>query len=183
MNQGLIPRRYAKALFMLAGEKECDKVVYDAMLRLMTAFVAAPDMQKAMANPYIAVSDKLQLVVAAAQPDKKAETLLTDMVRLMAQNNRLDYVRDMALAYVALYREAHKIYRVDIASATPLQPAELKRIHTIVKNHLPAAATAEFSESVNADLIGGFTVAIDNELLDASVANDLKQLRLKLLSH
>ena len=32
------------------------------------------------------------------------------------------------------------------------------------------------------DIIGGFTVDIDNERLDASVKNELKQLRLKLLS-
>lgn len=183
MDQGLIPRRYAKALFMLAEERGADKAVYDAMLRLSAAFAAEPDLQKAMANPHVAAADKQKLVAAAAEPDSKAAPLVADMAELMERNRRMDYVRGVALAYVAIYRNARKIYRVDITSAAPLQSAELERIHTLVKKHLPADATAEFNEAVNPDLIGGFTVSIDNELLDASVANDLKQLRLKLLSH
>ena len=39
----------------------------------------------------------------------------------------------------------------------------------------------EYTYSTDPDLIGGFTVDIDNERLDASVKNELKQLRLKLL--
>ena len=40
----------------------------------------------------------------------------------------------------------------------------------------------EYNHRIDPDLIGGFVVNIDNEKLDASVANELKQLRLKLLS-
>ncbi len=39
----------------------------------------------------------------------------------------------------------------------------------------------EYSSRVNPDLIGGFTVTIDNRKLDASVSNELKQLRVSLL--
>ena len=39
----------------------------------------------------------------------------------------------------------------------------------------------EYVSRVDPDLIGGFTVSIDNERLDASVRNELKQLRLNLL--
>ena len=87
------------------------------------------------------------------------------------------------MAYVKLYREAQRIFKVAITSAAPLQPEELRRIKTLVERQLPEGATAEYVEAVAPELIGGFTVSIDNELLDASVANELKQLRLKLLSH
>lgn len=40
----------------------------------------------------------------------------------------------------------------------------------------------EYMSVVNPDLLGGFTVNIGNEKLDASIANELKQLRLNLLS-
>ena len=40
----------------------------------------------------------------------------------------------------------------------------------------------DFSSSVNPDLIGGFVVNIDNERLDASLRNQLKELRLSLLN-
>ena len=41
----------------------------------------------------------------------------------------------------------------------------------------------EYSFVTDPDLIGGFVVTIDNRQLDASVKNELKQLRLKLLSN
>lgn len=184
MDQGLIPRRYAKALYLLAAEKGKDADVYRAMNSLAEAFSAEPGMQKVMANPHVAAADKMALVASAtAAGSDSAAPLVANMVKLLERNRRMEYLRDIALAYVAIYRSENHIYKVDITSAAPLQPAELKRIQTLVIKHLPGNATAEFNESINPDLIGGFSIAIDNELLDASVASDLKQLRLKLLSH
>ena len=39
----------------------------------------------------------------------------------------------------------------------------------------------EFSESVNPDLIGGFVIDVDSVRMDASVSNELEQLRQTLL--
>lgn len=183
MNQGLIPRRYAKALFELASERGADKDVYAAMLRLASAFSAEPELQKAISNPHVASADKVKLIEAAAAPEAKAKSIVADMAKLLAVNVRMEFAHAIALAYAQEYRKARMIYSVEIASAAVLQSAELKRIHSLVDAHLPKGATAEYSEVVNPNLIGGFTVSIDNELLDASVANELKQLRLKLLSH
>ncbi len=183
MNQGLIPRRYAKALFMLAKEQGCDSAVYDAMRRLSDAFAAEPGLQKAMANPYVDEADRRQLIIEAARPEGKAAQALADMAKLLERNRRAGLVREVALAYIGIYRSAHRIYSVVISSAAPLARPELERIEALIKKHLPTDATAETTERTEPELIGGFTVGIDNELLDASVANELKQLRLKLLSH
>ena len=183
MNQGLIPRRYAKALFEFASENGSDKSVYDAMRRLVAAFAAESALHKAIANPYISAADKHKLIVSAAVPEGKAVSLFADLCKLLERNHRMEFIQGIALAYNAIYRQARKIFSVTITAAVPLQASELQRIHSLVQKHLPENSTAEFSEIQNPDLIGGFTVSIDNELLDASVANELKQLRLKLLSH
>lgn len=182
MNQGLIPRRYAKALFLVATEKQCAAEVYEAMLRLCAAFDAEPALSRTMGNPAVAETDKFDLVATAAQAVGNAKALIDDFVKLLEKNHRIDLMREIALAYVAEYRRAKEIYNVVISAPQALESEELQRIQALVKKHLPATATAEFSQQINPDLIGGFTVAIDNELLDASVASELKQLRLKLLS-
>ena len=41
----------------------------------------------------------------------------------------------------------------------------------------------EYSSSVDPSLIGGFTVSVGNERIDASISNELKQLRLNLISN
>lgn len=179
MDQGLIPRRYAKALYLLAAEKGRAAEVYAAMQQLAAAFDSEPELQKTIANPHVDAADKEALVGSVTSENP----LIADMVRLLARNRRLELLRGVALGFVALYRAENHIYRVEITSAAPLQAPELKRIQNLVNNHLPANSTAEFSEAVDPTLIGGFKIAIDNELLDASVAGDFKQLRLKLLSH
>lgn len=181
MNQGLIPRRYAKALYLLASEKNRDKEIYQAMFRLSDVFNDEPKLQTAIANPHVSAQDKLALICVAA--NVSSDSLVGDMVKLIERNNRTNLLREIALAYINIYRSKHHIYQVTITSAMPLQPAEFKRIQSLIINHLPEEALPEFSEKVNPNLIGGFTVSIDNELLDASVAADFKQLRLKLLSH
>lgn len=182
MNQGLIPRRYAKALFLVARERACDVQVYDAMRRLVDAYNANVGLDRAIGNPAIDVADKRNLVAASACASGPAEALLADFVKLLDRNRRLELIREIALAYVDVYRREHKIFSVVITAPQPLEANEVQRIHSLVERHLPASATAEFDHQINPDLIGGFTVSIDNELLDASVASELKQLRLKLLS-
>lgn len=184
MDQGLLPRRYAKATLELADEKGTAADVYSALTALNAAFAAEPGLQKALENPHVAPAQKEGLVeTALGGKDTPGAETVRDLVRLMERNHRLALLQQTALAYVGLYRAERKIFSVEITSAAPLEPSELQRIQTLVKNHLPAGSTAEFAEAVDPELIGGFTVKVGNDLLDASVANDLKQLRLKLLSH
>lgn len=182
MDQGLIPRRYAKALLLFAREKQCEAQLYQLMLRLDNAFAGSPELQSVLANPHVDAADKTALIRTAVGDEVEPDAF-ADFLKLLVANKRLGALREIALAYIALYRTAHRIYSVTVTSAAPLASAELNRIHSLVENHLPEGATADITDSVDSALIGGFTVAIDNERLDASVANELKQLRLKLLSN
>ena len=51
MNEGLIPRRYAKALLAFACEKRAEAKVYDLMQQLTLSFEAQPALQQAVTNP------------------------------------------------------------------------------------------------------------------------------------
>ena len=183
MDQGLIPRRYAKALLMLAQEHHTDEAVYEAMERLDAAFEAEPMLQRSLTNPAVSLADKRALILTACEAEGAARSEVEGFVTLLDRNRRLGDLRQCALAYMRLYREARKIFKVRVASAAPLLDEEFLRIKSLVERQLPEGASADFVRLVAPELIGGFTVSIDNELLDASVANELKQLRLKLLSH
>lgn len=180
MNEGLIPSRYAKALFEFAGENNADKRVYDMMHSLDGSFAAQPSLQQVMANPFVADADKVKLLTTAAGADA-ADKVYARFLQLLVDNNRLAAMRDIALAYMKIYRREHKIYLVNVTSAAPFAPADEERLKKLIERHLNGG-TMEYNHSVDPDLIGGFVVNINNEKLDASIANELKQLRLKLLS-
>lgn len=181
MNQGLIPSRYAKALFEFASEKQADQRIYDLMHNLESSFAAEPSLQQAVGNPFIPAADKMKLLTAAAGATEN-DDVYARFLQLLADNNRLDAAREIALAFMKIYRSEHHIYLVTVTSAAPMGEAEEERLRKLILRHLNGG-TMEYHHRVDPSLIGGFTVTVNNEKLDASVADELKQLRLKLLSN
>lgn len=181
MNEGLIPRRYAKALLKFAVEKHEDARLYDLMRNLICSFEEHPSLNATVANPFIAADEKRQLLVTAAGATEKDEVYL-DFLKLLKQNNRLPLARQIALAFADDYRKANNIYRVEVTSAAPMGKEEEDRLKHMIESHL-GGARMEYEMHVNPDLIGGFSINIGSEQLDASVRNGLKQLGLKLLGN
>lgn len=181
MDQGLIPRRYAKALYAVAEERSDTATLYRLMQDLTLAFAHTPGLAATVANPFVSDKDKTSLLTKAVygnqgNPDKTYE----DFLRLLEKNKRTSLVRDIARAYVELYRRNNAIYRVDICSAAPMGDKERQRLEDIVAKHI-GKGTFEYDYTTDPTLIGGFTVTVNSERLDASLDSQLKQLRLKLL--
>lgn len=181
MNQGLIPSRYAKALFEYASGKGADGRIYELAGQLAGSFASEPALQQAVANPFIPAADKVGLLNSAAGATDKDE-VYARFLKLLVENNRLDAAREIALAYMRLYRSEHHIYLVTVTAAAPMGEAEEERLKKLISRRL-GGGSMEYRLCVDPGLIGGFTVRINNEKLDASLANELKQLRLKLLSN
>lgn len=180
MNEGLIPRRYAKALYMVALDRKQSERMYDLMQTLAESFKANAGLSATVANPFVSQADKDRLLTTAAGATA-ADTTFADFLKLLAENRRTDLINQIALSYGDLYRERNNIRRVEVVSAAPLDPKVENRIKSLVEAHLHGA-TMDFSKSVDPNLIGGFIVNIDNERLDASLRNQLKELRLSLLN-
>lgn len=178
MDKGLLPRRYAKALYKFAAEHDATTQIYSLMQRIEQAFESNHDLQNVIANPFVSLEQKTGLIMTAAG---EQSSILADFIKLLSNNNRLDTFRSVALAYLTLYRQEKNIHLVNITSAAPLSEPDRRRIVDMIEKHI-GNATAQYTFDVNPDLIGGFVVRVDNESLDASVRNELKQLRQKLMA-
>lgn len=187
MDQGLLPRRYAKALYKFAAERGDQTAVYGLMQNIAASFTKVDGLQKTISNPFVADSVKEKLLTDAAGTTgadgngAQAAGTLADFLKLLSKNHRMDIVRDTALAYCDIYRAANDIYKVTVTSAAPLDDKERSRLEGLIKARL-GNGTAEMDYEVDPDLIGGFVVTVDNDRLDASVRNELRQLRQALLA-
>lgn len=180
MNDGLIPQRYARALYKYATEKGNADKVYDEMKNVVEAFEANPSLSKAIRNPFVSREDKQQLLVSAAgeavEPDFK------EFIRLLLDNHREEYARLSALAYRDIYRRQHHISQVEIVTGAELPEAELDKLLDMVKRAFPEAKL-EVNYRIDPELIGGFVVNVDSVSMNASISNEIEQLRQKLLSN
>ena len=178
MSNGLIPQRYAKALYKLTEEKGNTDAVYDEMKAVSAAFESNPELSRVMANPFVSRDDKAKLLETAA--GDKAEDDYRAFVKLILDHHREEYARLMAIAYRDLYRKNHGIASASLVTASPLGEAELSKIQGVVQREYPNLKL-EWHVTVDPDIIGGFIVDVDGHRLDASVKNELEQLRQTLL--
>lgn len=178
MDNGLIPHRYARALYKFAMEHGTSGAVYEEMKQVISSFQANPRLQKVLANPFVGDTEKYDLLKAAA--GDKAENDYLGFVKLILEKRREEYALQMALAYRDIYRKANKISQVKITTAVSLPEAEMNKLRTLVSNSFKDTKL-EFSELVNPDIIGGFIIDVDDSRMDASLSNEIEQLRLNLL--
>lgn len=178
MNEGLISSRYAKALLKFALEHKVTDRIYEDVKILEQSFATHPDLQKALINPVLTATEKVSLL-AAAVGEKPSEEFLR-FVRLVTKNRREEFMRQIGLMYQKLYRESKGISLVHIVTAIGLDEETLAKIKELVREKV--SDKVEFTYEVDPSIIGGFVLKVDSMQLDASVNNELKLLRLKLLN-
>ncbi|MFR0836096.1 MAG: F0F1 ATP synthase subunit delta [Barnesiella sp.] len=178
MNEGLIPSRYAKALYKFATEKGSAQKVYNELGDLVNSFSTHPALGKAMGNPALPARDKEQLLATAmgGNPDDS----LLRFVRLVIRNRRESFMRAIALTYQSIYRDANNIARITVVTAVTLGNEVLDKIKALMQSKTDK--TLEFVYVTDPSIIGGFILKVDSMQLDASVNNELKKLRLKLIN-
>lgn len=179
MSDGLIPQRYAMALYKAAREKDATEQVYEEMKRVIDSFQNNSDLQKVMENPFVKGEKKQQLLLTASGDN--LEENYKRFVKLVLTNHREEYAYDMALAYRKIYRQANHIAQVVITTAVELPDSEINKIKQLVENAFKGYKL-EYTVKIDQSIIGGFIIDVDSVRMNASISNEFEQLRHKLLS-
>lgn len=180
MISGLIPHRYAKALYKFAGESDNCKAVYDEMKNVIEAFRSNPQLEKVLSNPHVDADDKRKLLLAAA--GKTPGDDYRRFVSLILDHKREAFAYLMALAYREIYRKENNISEVCITTAVKLPDAEIEKLRDVVRKAFKDTVF-EYDYKIDPDLIGGFVIDVDSVRMDASLSSELEQLRQNLSSN
>ncbi|MBD5237443.1 MAG: F0F1 ATP synthase subunit delta [Bacteroidales bacterium] len=178
MISGLIPQRYAKALYKFALETKSAGRVYEEMKNVITSFQQNPELSKVLSNPFVEPADKERLLISAAGKNPGED--YKRFVKLILDHKREEFAYLMAYAYRDIYRKANNISQVKIVTAVKLDPQEMKKLHDVVEKSFKDT-TFEYSEAVDPEIIGGFIIDVDSVRMDASISNELEQLRHNLI--
>ena len=176
MNEGLIARRYAKALYAYAAELGQEQALYGRMQTLAAALATLPDLSEALRNPTLSLRDRATLLNEAAGPQPEPSYLA--FVRLVLARHREESLRAIALGYTDYYRRKKHISIVRLVSAVPMSDEALARIRRQVA--LRTHGEVEFENGVDPSIDGGFIFRLNDYRLDASVKGQLGRIRREL---
>lgn len=176
MNQGKIAVRYAKALFLSAREQQVLDAVRKDMELILAAVSDIVEIQSLIESPVVEARKKSGILVELF--DGKISDLALDFIRLVAGNNREEYLAAISRNYIELYKKEKNIKIARVVTATPLTKEIRQEMATLITKAFKAEI--ELQEEVNKDLIGGFVLRVEDKQLDSSVKGKLIRIKKEL---
>ncbi|MDR1722609.1 MAG: F0F1 ATP synthase subunit delta [Tannerella sp.] len=176
MDEGLISRRYAKALFEHAVSIGEETLLYQRMQILEALLRRMPEFRRGLASPMISSKTKRELLINAT--GKNAERSYLDFIDLVSANHRTDALLMIALSYQAHYRRVKHISVVHLISASSLTNTAIARIKSLAEKK--TRGKVEFSNKIDPEIDGGFIFQINDLRIDASVRGQLERISRRL---
>lgn len=166
-----IARPYAEAVFALANEDgTLDQ--WSEMLDFVASLMQDSTMRRLVNEPSQVKSQISELIVGIGAD--KLTTEEQNLVRLLAENGRLQIASEIARRYESLKNRARGVLDVDVATAFPLDEKEQQSIAAILKNKL--GRDIRITSTQEPALIGGVVIRAGDLVIDSSVQGQLNKL-------
>jgi len=171
-----VARPYAQAAFALAQEQDTLQV-WSSMITLLGEAASEPQLAEVLANPEQEPAKMVELLQAIA-----GDALFdsgTNMLKLLAENDRLTLLPEMAVLFEEARAEFEKSIHAEVVSATALSDGQQQQIIAALSRRLGKEVT--LSHQVDESLIGGAIIYAGDLVIDGSVANRLEKLSTSLV--
>jgi len=178
MSNARLAGRYAKSILDLATEKGQLEAVYADMKYLQAVCIASSDFVNLLRSPIIKADQKNSIINAVTKD--KVSALTNAFTVLLVKKGRERDLPEMATAFIEQYNAIKGIHQVTLTTAVEVSDVLKKSIEDKVKAE-NKFATIELTTKTDDALIGGFVLEFDNNLLDASIARDLKDIKKQFL--
>jgi F-type H+-transporting ATPase subunit delta len=166
--------RYAKSLIDLSTEKGQLDAVRADMQYIQALCKSSKELVNVLKSPIIK-ADQKEKILAAVTVGKVGE-LTNAFSNLLIKKGRESDLPEIANAFINQYNALKGIHRIKLTTAVAISSELKTSIETKVKSAL-GFTTIEMETLTNEQLIGGFVLEFDNKQVDASIANDLRELR------
>ncbi len=165
--------RYAKALLDLAIEKGQVEEVFKDVQWLQEACRTSREFVNVLKSPILKI-DKKEKVVGAVIRGKVSEVTAA-FVQLMIRKNREHFLPEVIPSFITQYKAHKNIYAVRLTTVAPLSE-ELKNAILSQIRATSDMQNIELETVVNEKLVGGFVLEAGDQLIDGSIAYDLKNI-------
>jgi F-type H+-transporting ATPase subunit delta len=167
MGQSKVAYRYAKALFDLALETgKVDQVHADSLL----------------SSPVIGSDKKTSIFEAVFA--QHVQPVTVSFFKLIFHKGRAVAIKDIIEAYFDKYRAHKGIKVVEMTTAVSVSDEVRQSIvKELQQNKMLSGKSIELKEKVDASIIGGIVLQVDDKLFDASIKHDLQFIKKQFIKN
>jgi len=166
-----VASRYAKSILDLAVETGQLEVVYKDMLYLQQLNKASREFLSVLRSPVIKPDAKIKAINAVTAG--KISDLTVRFTTLLITKARESVLPEVITSFIEQYKQQKNINTVKLTTATPVSEEVKKSIVAQVKK-VSKMENIDLQTEINPDIIGGFVLQAGDQLIDASIAYDLK---------
>lgn len=172
-----LARPYAKAAFQLAKESD-GLATWDSMLELAATIVGDERIAELIESPQVNAKQATSLVSDVA--NEQFNERFQDYLSVLAENDRLILLGEIAEIYSELRQEAERRLKVRVVSAVPLESGQEDKLRSALSKRFDA--DIELDNEIDQGVIGGAVIYAGDQVIDGSLLGRLKKLEQSLVS-
>jgi F-type H+-transporting ATPase subunit delta len=172
-----IAQVYARSLFEVAEELGILDVIREQLGEFADALNENREMATFFFSPYFSTEEKKQALHRVLDG---AEQTFMSFLETLLERHRMPAIFRIRARYEAMWDEANQLLPVQVTSAVELDDQTVQNIGERIGQQ--TGRKVQLSSSVDSGILGGIVLRVGNFILDASIRNQLNQLR-KELAH
>lgn len=166
-----LARPYARAAFESARDNnQLDE--WSESLNLLAAVTADPDMKRVITHPSLTADQKIEVVGDVCQGNLSES--VSNFIRLMADNRRLELFPAIAELFTTYRREHERSIDVSLTAAYDVTDEQKEKLSKALSRKLDRTVTLNIH--VDRSIIGGAVIEAGDTVIDASVRGKLNKL-------
>ena len=167
--------RYARAIYEIADEEKLVEEVYNDMIRINKLNRDSFDFKNLLSNSIINNIDKKKAILCLIEKNNSITEKLLD---LLIHNKRVAIISDISSSFIQLYNKHNNIKEAVVITASPIDKNLENQILSQIK--IPEAKSITLTNLVDSSIIGGFIIRYDGKEYNASIKQNLKNLKTEL---
>ncbi|MBV6643882.1 MAG: ATP synthase F1 subunit delta [Cyclobacteriaceae bacterium] len=175
MSTGRIATRYARPLLELAEEKKVLDGVKADMELFSSICTSNRDFLLLLKSPIIAHLKKAEVLKAVFKG--KVNELTMSVFDLISRKNRESVLPEVATEFVRLYNEKMGFQQATVTTTFALDASLRKSFEKLVKD--VTGKKPVLKEQVDENIIGGYTLQLDDRQIDESISGSIRDIKLK----
>ena len=178
MSQGMIARRYAKALLNLAeNEKDLDNTGKH-LNSITEVYKENLELRQVLSDTKVSSGIKLEILKDVLSKIKVSR-LVDTFSRYLLAKRRIDFLPDIERAFNLLLQEKLGRIEANVTTASELPKDTVKKLVDAISSY--SGKEIEVNVTIDPSIIGGIVTRIGSTVIDGSIQTYLNQIRQSII--